>query len=299
MQLKRLFTILFLATVSAATVNAQEIASVDTIKVIENARNITISYTDSATVLTVDSPTTGNSFDRYTYTVSRLNDSKKPERLQSSDDMMFKLSFLNRNEPKTSARKIKRYFTGLRYIYWGWNFNYNYKSGIKNSYEFGCADLIGVDWLTSKYTTLGVGLGFGYNRVTTTNKALFCMDGDRLSTIAAPADADVDFARWDTWRIQLPLMFKQRLYKDFAIGVAAIVNFNVYSSATNRYHVEHTRITNMITGIKQRLLTADAMLTIGLSDAIGIYGKWSPFTTMQPSNGPAFRNFSIGVTINF
>ncbi|MDE6403383.1 MAG: hypothetical protein K2K86_06220, partial [Muribaculaceae bacterium] len=104
-----------MVTASTAIVNAQEITPVDTIKVIENARNITISYTDSATVLTVDSPTAGNSFDRYTYTVSRLNDSKKPERLQSSDDMMFKLSFLNRNEPKPSARKIKRYVTGLRY----------------------------------------------------------------------------------------------------------------------------------------------------------------------------------------
>lgn len=292
---------MLLATASSAMVCAQESLSVDTIKVIENARNITISYSDSVTVLTIDSPVNGGEFDRYTYKVSRISSTEKPDRLQSSDDMMFKLSFLNKHKSKThNAKQPTRHcVTGLRYIYWGWNFNYNYKNGLKNSFEFACADLIGVDWLTSKYTTLGVGAGFGFNRVTTADKSLFCIDNDCLSTVAALEGADVDFARWDTWRIQVPLMFKQRLYKDFAIGLAAIVNFNIYSSATNRYTVGHTRYTDRITGLNQRLLTADAMLTIGFSDAIGVYGKWSPFTAMESVNGPSFRNFSIGVNINF
>ncbi|MBD5365939.1 MAG: hypothetical protein HDR82_02820 [Bacteroides sp.] len=302
MNIKQKTTLVLMAAISTIAGTAQTHEQTDTIKVIENAQNITIISSGTETILTVDSPNDKNKFDRYSYKVSRIEDADQPDKLQSSDDMMFKLSFLkngNDNQDNATKWKPQRYVTSLRYVCYGWNFNYGYKSGIKNSFEFSCPDIIGVDWLTSRYTTLGIGIGMGYTRVTSADRMLFDIEDGRLTTATAPEGADVDFARWNTWQIQVPLMFKQRLYKKFAVAVATIINFNTYSSATNRYTIDHTRYTEKITGLNQRLLTTDVIVTIGFSNAIGIYGKWSPITAMKSTDGPSFRKFSIGVNLNF
>lgn len=276
-------------------------APADTVKVIPNAERISVTMQDNKTVVTALMPTddgTG-SFYKYTYEVT-VDKNKRID----ANDFILKFPFMKNNEPASDECdnkpfKTRRYFTGMKYVYWGWNFNYDNKAGIKNSFEIAAADLIGIDWCTSRKTTLGVGLGFGFNRVTTDDKMLFVKDMDALAVASAPDEAEVDFARWDTWRFQIPLMFSQKLAGDFGFGLATIVNFNTYSTATNRYKIDRTRYTETIKGLNQRLVTVDFMATLGFVNGIGAYVKWSPMTAMQNLYGPSFRNFSIGVNLNF
>ncbi|MDE6153090.1 MAG: hypothetical protein K2G21_02960, partial [Muribaculaceae bacterium] len=236
---------------------------------------------------------------KYTYEVT-VDKNKRMD----ADDFILKFPFMKSNEDETESCdnkpfKPRRDFTVMKYIYWGWSFNYDSKAGIKNSFELATADLIGIDWCTSRKPTLGLGLGFGFNRVTTADKMLFVKDGDALMVAPASSNTEVDFARWDTWRFQIPLMFSQKLAGDFGFGLATIVNFNTYSTATNRYKIDRTRYTETIKGLNQRLVTVDFMATVGIVNGIGAYVKWSPMTTMQQQYGPSFRNFSIGVNLNF
>ncbi len=277
----------------------------DTVKVIPNANTISVIKEGNKTIVTATIPTddgTG-SFNKYTYEVD-IDHNHQSDRDAEVDDIMLKLPFM-KNEPTDFNKeeggkwKARRYITGLKYAYWGWNFNYDSKAGIKNCYELSIADIIGIDWCTSRKTTLGIGLGFGFNRVTSDEHMLFVKEGDVLSLRTAPENAEVDFARWDTWRIQVPLMYSQKLAGKFGFSLATIINFNTYSTATNRYRLDRTRYTETIKGLNQRLLTVDLMATIGIVNDIGVYAKWSPMTAMEQKYGPSFRNFSIGINLNF
>lgn len=273
----------------------------DTVKIIPNAERISVTKQDNKTVITAFMPTDDDTGSLYKYTYEVTVDKNKSI---DTDDFILKFPFMKSNEDETESCdkkpfKPRRDFTVMKYIYWGWNFNYDSKAGIKNSFELATADLIGIDWYTSRKTTLGIGLGFGFNRVTTADKMLFVKDGDALMVAPASSNTEVDFARWDTWRFQVPLMLSQKLSGNFGFGLATIVNFNTYSTATNRYEIDRIRYTETIKGLNQRLVTVDFMATLGFVNGIGAYVKWSPMTAMQKLYGPSFRNFSIGVNLNF
>lgn len=276
---------------------------VDTVKVISTAQSVTVTRQDNKTIVTALIPADdAGSIQKYTYEVSVDNNNDISN--FDADEFRLKLPFTKTDksepiEPKSKSKKTRRYVTGLKYGYWGWNFNYHNKTGIKNAFEVGVADIIGIDWCTSRKTTLGVGIGFGYSRVTSNDYMLFAKDGDALTLTVAPENAKVDFARWDTWHIHVPLMYSQKLTGDFGFALATIINFNTYATATNRYTIDRTRYTETIKGLNQRLLTVDVMASVGLINYIGFYAKWSPMTSMQSQYGPSFRNFSIGVNVNF
>lgn len=288
---------------SQAYTSAQT-AENDTVKVIPNVNSVSVIKEGNNTIIKAMIPTDDNtgSFDQYTYKVSIDNNTH--DEAVDADDIMLKLPFIKSKstEPtrqKNGKWKTQRYITGMKYVYWGWNFNYADKAGIKNCFELSAADFIGLDWRTSRKTTLGVGIGFGYNRVTTNDHMLFVKNGDVLGVAVAPEDAEVDYARWDMLRFQVPLMYSQKLSGNFGFALASIINFNTYSTATNRYKTGRTRYTETIKGINQRLLTVDLMATVGFVGSMGAYIKWSPMTAMQQKYGPSFRNFSIGVNFNF
>lgn len=302
----RLITLSCVVAAIIPSIASAQTTPADTVKMIPVAQNISVIRQDNKTTVTalISTDDGSGSFQKYTYEVNVDNSRNNTD--FDTENFLLKLPFINNDRDKvkatgndTGVHKTRRYVTGLKYVYWGWNFNYDNKAGIRNSFEAGIADIIGIDWCTSRKTTLGVGLGLGFNRVTSDNYMLFVRNGDAITLTQAPDNADVDFARWDTWRFQVPLMYSQKLSGNFGFALATIINFNTYSTATNRYTIDRTRYTETIKGLNQRLVTFDFMTTIGFINGIGFYAKWSPMTAMQYQYGPSFRNFSIGVNLNF
>ncbi len=299
--------LLVTAAIAASTLSAQTAkVESDTIKTISRAENIVITRTGNQTVIRAFETEEGKTGGMiYTYTVTEEPDSMY-SRLRDIDpdnvrpETIFRFPFAtNSNRHKEHKFKPSRFVTGLRYIYWGWNFNYDYKSGTGNCFEAGVADLIGIEWETSRFTRLGLGLGFGMQRVTAADHTLFATEGDAITTIPTPESAAQEYARLDNWRIQLPLYWRQRLAGRFGFSLAAILNFNTYSEAHNRFHLGNTTYTEQITGLRQRLVTCDVMATLGLVDALGVYVKWSPVTTFSSQYGPAYKTISVGINLNF
>lgn len=295
-------SLLLLALTATATAGAAPSTSVDTIRTITNAQSVTITRDDNRTTIRAIIPDEAGKpqGEVFTYTVTEESPAVDKAFSLLSEESLFRIPFAMKSKQDEAKRfKPSHYITALRYFYWGWNFNYDSKAGIRNAFEYGIADLIGVEWSTSRHTRLGLGLGFGSQRVTTADKQLFATDGGRLVTIAPPEGARVEYARMDICRFQLPLYWRQALAGKFGVSLTGIVNFNAYASATNCYYLERTRYKQTIHGLNQRLLSVDLMASAGIVDGIGVYAKWSPVTSMEPAYGPAFRTFTIGVNLNF
>lgn len=298
--MKKIIIASFLALGITSIAKAETYNTTDTIKHIKRADNVTVVKKDGKTVIRAIVPSDqGAGGEIYTYTIAEESTNAYAGLANINSESLLRLPFTRHNKRENVQFKPSRYITGLKYIYWGWNFNYNSKSGIRNCFETGIADVIGIEWSMSHKTTLGLGLGFGMTRATTADKQLFINDGDRLEIIATPTDADVNFARLDIWRFQLPLYWRQRLTHQFGFSLGAIVNFNTYATATNSYTIGRTRYKETIKRLNQRLLTVDLQATVGIVNGIGAYIKWSPMTAMEQIYGPSYRSFSIGVTLNF
>jgi|GEM_PF-848089 len=301
-------------TVSAVTLPDSSVPAADTIKVIDNATRVLVTKNGNTTVIsTMMDDGTGPNRTEYRYTVQIKDRTPARKLTEEMESGIFRgLPFLGQrvasdDDKATSSTaasrrkwKPKRYVTALRNIYWGWNFAYDGKEGLRNCFEVGVAEVIGIEWKPwRKGPDFSVGLGFGMKRFLGSDGMLFGMDADRLMLVSAPSDVKITKARWDVWAFHIPLMAGWNPYRELRLAAGALVNFNTYSKAWNATEADGMRHSVTFKGLQQRLVTVDFTVLAGLREGVGIYAKWSPVPLMQRCYGPYFRTWTLGVSLNF
>ncbi len=287
------------AVISLLTASAQTEAP-DTIKVIENVRQIKVTTSKDNTIITAVTPNDDGTYSEYQYDVTVEQEDKT---IGKSDRSHFGFPFRFETDASCGrSNKVLRSVTGLKGLYWGWNFNYHDKGDIKNCFEVGIMELVGISWQRSRRgPAFDIGLGFGMRRYLTGNGAIFARDGQTLSFIPSAEHEGIKLtrSRMDIWTFHLPLTYTQPLGRHFNFAAGAIVNFNTYAKAWNRWESGETKVSETIKGFEQRLLTADIFASINLRDALGFYARWSPVPVFCSDKGPSVRSWSIGAVIGF
>ena len=269
----------------------------DTIRVIENASQLQVTTSGNHTTIsavTVDQE--GNPLE-YKYDISV----EQAPRDEKADTWHFDFPFKS-NGNCVCGDKVSRDITGLKGLYWGWNFNYGDKGSIKNCFEAGIFEAVGVSWQRGQNgPSFDIGLGFGMRRYLGGDGMKFARHGRTLMLVPGeePDGAKLTRARMDIWTFHLPVTYTQPIGRkvDFVAGV--LVNFNTYTKAWNRWEHGEETFSETLKGFDQRLLTADIFGCISLKDAIGFYARWSPVPVFVSDKGPSLRSWSIGVTIGF
>ena len=191
------------------------------------------------------------------------------------------------------------YLTGIKDIYWGWNFNYGKKGNIKNCFEVGVANVVGIGIAPfKKGPSFNIGLGFGMRRYLARDGYRFDRE-DNILTIPYGHRLDVTKSRLDSWTFHVPVMITQDIYKKLAVSVGAWLNFNTYVKGETQYFKNDVRYTEYYKGFNQRFFTVDIVAVVGLKNGIGFYGRVSPMSLFNNGYGPKFKSASMGVMLNF
>ncbi len=279
---------LLLFVMAAQLTQAAMPVEADTVKVITDARRVVVTKEGGSTAVTVTMPSDNGDLD-YVYVSNVDSSSFSPGRWNldfpfsgGSDDM----------------RKVVP--TVMRGMYWGWRFNYSDKGVVKNGFELGVSDVIGVEFRPwGPATRFRIGLGFGMLRYLAREGTVYSRQGDALAFTGAPEGCKVEHSRLDSWTFSVPFVFTQKVYKDLGFSLGATVNFNTYATASTKLTAGEQSSTVTHKGLNQRLLTVDFIATAGLVEGIGVYCRWSPVTAFQGAYGPAFRSVSVGLSLNF
>lgn len=282
----------------------------DTIRVIENPDRVIVVRDSTTTVIWAE--TLGDDGAAvYNYEVN-VEEPTEGEIDLEGTSWDIELPFVRINEEGVSDGRGRRKRGGLSlsvigagHIYMGQRFNYNDKSGIKNSYEFGIRNLIGVKWSRGGYCPdFSVGFGISRQRYGAQRGLAFGKEGSRLILMPVDEDTQVRHTSLDVMTFQIPVMLTQPIGRDVQLMLGATACFNTYAKA----HTEIARIgatgaevrhKTEYKGLQQRLLTADVVCALGLFESVGVYASWSPVPLFQSSYGPALKAWSIGVTLNF
>ena len=75
--------------------------------------------------------------------------------------------------------KTERNVTACRHIYWGWRFNYDDKRSVKNCFEVGIRDIVGVTW-QRRGAEFEIGLGMGFKRFLADDGFSYSKKGDAI-----------------------------------------------------------------------------------------------------------------------
>lgn len=288
--------LLFLTALTTFSVaSAQE--ATDTVKVIDNVNSVTVSKTgDTTTIDAIYDDIYSNTKRHYKYEV----EIEKDNNISISDfpsDWGMTLPFLNK-EPQNSSnskKQIKRYFVGFNHIFWGWKFNYAGNANIKECFEIGIRNLLGLAW-KRRNSEFEIGLGISESRYLCGEGMIFVKEGDKLGVAGVEDGIKVKHSRLNVYTFHIPLIYTQKISKYFSTSIGATINLNTYAKAWNEFENGSLTVKNECKGLHQNLFSVEPYASIQF-DWIGVYAAWKPMKLFDNKFGPELKSWSLGVEL--
>lgn len=287
--------LLLFAAVISLPVSAEEPA--DTIRIIENARSVVVVKENGKTRL--NAIYTDVDMDEtmvYEYEVAVVN----PDSVAAADDFPdnwgMELPFMSR-PTKQQGHRVSRFFTVVRRALWGWRFNYSGRSHVKNGWEVSIPDVVAMVW-RHRGAEFEIGAGFSCNRYLAQDGFQYTRQGDSLTLTEVPDGMKSIHSRLDVFSFQVPVLYNQRICRNFNFTLGAIANLNTYARANTRLETADNHYHDVtFKGLQQNLFTVDAYASFDIA-GIGMYARWSPMPVFRSPFGPESKGFTIGVNIS-
>lgn len=293
---KLLLTVALIISGSMLQAAAQAPEVADTVKIIENADKVTVSRIGDTTTIQVEKEkTVGTESFSYKVKVEKEDDSIP------DTDLDFEVPFgIGKDKRPRSGGRLRTSLICLGHGYFGQRFNYFNKGNIKNSYELGFREVIGLKWSRGAYSpAFSIGLGIGRQHYRAQDGFAFSKEGSNLVLLPVPDGCNLESTSLDVLNFQVPLMFTLPIGTDVKFMLGCVGYFNTYARAESVVSIEKDRYKTQYKGLQQRLFTGELTCGIGVWDVLGVYVSWSPMTLFQAPYGPQLKSWSIGGVINF
>ena len=142
--------------------------------------------------------------------------------------------------------------------------------------------------------TVSLGFGIDWKNYRMTGDTRFTKAPDGNVVIEKyPLEVSPDFSRIKVFSLTTNLGFVHSFDDDFWIGFGPVVNFNVYGSIKTEYTMYGDEIEKVEKSIRQRPITIDWMLRLGLF-GVPLYLKYSNEDVLK-DGGVKFRSLSFGL----
>lgn len=270
----------------------------DTIAVLENATDIIVTRLDGMTKVEatiIDEEGVKNPF---VYEVNVENNDSVGE-IELKDNWILNPPFIRRNtEILNKPNSVRRDVVFFEHLYAGWRFYYHDNSKVKNFFEGGVRQIVGMQWTKGKRnsSTFSLGLGIGWKMLKAQKGFVFGKENDRL-TVLPVAESQKVKSSWVTMMsFQVPVLYSQNFAKDYNFSIGGIINLNSYAVGQTEITDGNVKLKTKYNGLQQNFLTPDLYVFLGGAD-IGVYFTWSPVSIFQKKYGPELKGFTIGIEL--
>ncbi len=279
-------TALIFASLLGATAGAYASEPADTVASIDNPSRITI--TDDGTTTTVHVSGEENNPD-YNFLYSVCADTS------SVSNLSISLPIIGEKLSAPASRSV----TFLSDIHVGIISPYDSPAQLRTSWEGGVSNLVGMRYSFGRGTALGFGVGIAGRELNFRRGREAFVENDRLIIAPAPAGAVDARTHLSVSSFQIPVYFRQRIYRSLAFRLSAVLNYNFTVRGESKYTLDGIEYTRKLKGLHQRLITPDFVFTIGSLDFGGLYVRWSPVSLFKSAYGPEIHTLSFGLSISF
>lgn len=255
----------------------------DTVTVINQPNQVIITETPNGTVVKVNGVKDNNEYN-YTYQMDHnANDS-----IHTTQNMDWELNY-----PFKKDKKAPSHWTiETKGLYFGGGLKTSYGQ-VNNSFNWGILQVVGINYNTLHGQNFSFGVGFDEKRFSLKRPNCFEMD-EETNKVDVVTDFYPDGARdrssaFTVRAIQFPLLFEQKLGKDFHITLGASMNWNAYAFCNTRYKINKTEYDVSYHGIKQNKITFDLIGAFSF-DGLAIYCRYTPSNMFKKGFGPEIKN---------
>lgn len=284
---KAFFTAMFSAVCAFITIAAE---NPDTIKIVERPKSVTVITDGNVKTIKVKGSKDNPEF-RYEYKSTVIDTAETT----SDDSSDFNLPFFKKTDKK---KKISTDW--ITDIYVGAVIPTAADRGFSTAgWEIGMLGVVRGSYRLSPTTELSIGLGWQYSRLPLGAGMRYETNAGNLSAVEIPDDMYKVKSSLRSFKIRIPVLLYQSIYKDFGFDFGAVVDLNTYTTAKSSWNKDADSHKTTFKGLHQRILTVDALLRIGLRGSIAAYVRYSPMSMFKEAHGPQFDAVAIGVSLGF
>lgn len=286
----KFFIISAIFALSALAGTAQEVTMpADTLAIINNAQNLTVTRSSNGSNITVVGTATDEDF-YYSFSTEHQD---SVALAGADEEWGLSLPFLRDTKRRTS----EVIWAGHTQI--GICMPVDGPDGLDQSIDLGIGKIVGLNYTPwEKGPTFSFGAGIFAQKFVLHGGNMFGMEGKTLVMQQLPEGAHDSHIRLFNFGFQVPFTVTQNISHDFGISAGVVMKFNTYTTASNKYTLDNRRYEQSFHGLQQRILTYDIFGAIGW-DEFSLYCRYSPVSIFKSGNGPQFDVISFGVNFGF
>ena len=180
----------------------------------------------------------------------------------------------------------------------GWDNASGIDVNMGRSIDIGWLNVIGAKFKTRHGQRITMGVGIDWRNFKLHNDVRFNKDGDYLSIVPYPNDAESKSSRVKVFSLTVPVLVRQRLFSTVDIFAGPVVNFNLHASVETKYTLNGEKVKESSNKIHPVPVTVDILGGIKWK-FIGAYVRYSPCHVLQERYAPAFTPFTTGIIMGF
>ncbi|MBP5560424.1 MAG: hypothetical protein J6X70_01285 [Muribaculaceae bacterium] len=284
-----------------ATCLAANEADTDTVKVINNPKQVVITQSDERVLMNVKGNEAGDDYN-YDYRVTSGRCGKVTGMEREGTEVEFRLPFA---KSKSDADSLKRYrlYLFLSDVYLGAGSAHVEAAGRdalkKTVSEVGVLNFLALGYeFNQKRSRVSLGVGFNWNFYRLNDKYFWQRDDRGVVGFVPNLDShDRQHATLSSWSVQFPLLYNHSLGKKWSVAAGVVMNWNCYADFTNSYRDGKSDYSVTTHGLYQRKLSFDCIGMVSWH-GIGAYFRYSPQSLFKTGYGPEIKNrWTLGLVL--
>ena len=267
-------------------------ATSDTVTVIKQPSQVIITETANGVKVNVLG-SEDNESAKYSYTVEHQANDKVSTSQEKDWDLRL---------PFYKSDSVSHWAVVMDGFYMGGGISHSWDI-INNSFEIGLLNIAAINYDSHHGQSISLGVGIHHKSFSLKRPNMLVRDEatNVMSALQYPDGVEIKdrTSNLNMWSLQFPLMFRQKIYKSFAIKLGGIMNWNYKAHVNNHYYIGKTEYSVTERGLKQNKITFDLMGGLSLGQ-IGIYCRYSPNEVFKNGYGPEIKNtWTLGGCIGF
>ena len=271
----------------------------DSVKVIKNPEQVTITKRDGAFRINVEGNETDKDY-RYEYFVKERYDGKLYVQESEGGKMRFSHPFSKCDSSYYKKPHWQVFTSDLMFGWGGHSVDALDRDRVKKSMsEIGILNLIALGRVFNQgRSRVSLGVGFNWHRYGLESPYFWHRTTEgTLGYMEFGEPFDKHRATLLVRSMQFPLMFNQSLGKRWNVAVGAVMNWNFYADVRNSYRMGKTDYNETTRGLNQRKISFDGIAMLSWH-GLGVYFRYAPQSVMKANYGPELKNrWTLGLVL--
>jgi len=271
----------------------------DSVKVIKNPEQVTITKRDGAFRINVEGNETDKDY-RYEYSVKERYDGKLYVQESEGGKIRFSHPFSKCDSSYYKKPHWQVFTSDLMFGWGGHSVDALDRDRVKKSMsEIGILNLIALGRVFNQgRSRVSLGVGFNWHRYGLESPYFWHRTTEgTLGYMEFGEPFDKHRATLLVRSMQFPLMFNQSLGKRWNVAVGAVMNWNFYADVRNSYRMGKTDYNETTRGLNQRKISFDGIAMLSWH-GLGVYFRYAPQSVMKANYGPELKNrWTLGLVL--